>query len=217
MLLSIRGFQFGKGAGKGLRSAIGILPPRSDCSIGAVAARVRADVGLIARGARRWRLTCFRCTVPPRTDSNRHPSRSAGPGRERYGPGPRTEAGSVPQWVRVRVEKRTGRIRVVLASPASSLVTSTKVCSSKGPRGSTRRPPGRSCSRSDGGTCSGAADALILSNGACSFQPRPPSPHGASGHESRMAPTGCGQDGEHSRGKRSVRRGRKNQLPDEEP
>ena len=32
-----------------------------------------------------------------------------------------------------------------------------------------------------------------------------------------MAPTGCGQDGEHSRGKRSVRRGRKNQLPDEEP
>ena len=140
MLLSIRGFQFGKGAGKGLRSAIGILPPRSDCSIGAVAARVRADVGLIARGARRWRLTCFRCTVPPRTDSNRHASRSAGPGRERYGPGPRTGAGSVPQWVRVRVEKRTGRIRVVLASPASSLVTSTKVCSSKGPEGEHEAP-----------------------------------------------------------------------------
>ena len=32
-----------------------------------------------------------------------------------------------------------------------------------------------------------------------------------------MAPTGCGQDGEQSRGKRSVRRGRKNQLPNEEP
>ena len=32
-----------------------------------------------------------------------------------------------------------------------------------------------------------------------------------------MAPTGCGQDGEQSRGKRSVRRGRKNQLRDDEP
>ena len=41
--------------------------------------------------------------------------------------------------------------------------------------------------------------------------------HGASRHASAMVPTRCGQDGERSRGKRSVRRGRKNQLPYDEP
>ena len=41
--------------------------------------------------------------------------------------------------------------------------------------------------------------------------------HGASRHASAMVPTECGQDGERSRGKRSVRRGRKNQLLPEEP
>ena len=41
--------------------------------------------------------------------------------------------------------------------------------------------------------------------------------HGASRHASAMVPTECGQDGERSRSKRSVRRGRKNQLLPEEP
>ena len=36
--------------------------------------------------------------------------------------------------------------------------------------------------------------------------------HGASRHASAMVPSGCAQDGERSRGKRSVRQGRKNQL-----
>ena len=41
--------------------------------------------------------------------------------------------------------------------------------------------------------------------------------HGASRHESTMVPTRCGQDGERSRGKPSVRRGLKNQLCAAEP
>ena len=113
------------------------VPPRSFTTTLAPCRAARSETSRpIPRPAPVTRTT-LPSSIRSRMDSFSVVAQGAAPGRVRR-PRPRR------QWVRVRVEKRTGRIRVVRVSPSSSLVTSTRVCSSNGPRGSTRRPPGRS-------------------------------------------------------------------------